>query len=46
MQLGLARLKSGDLAGARAAYQRARALDPGHPGIEKNLRLLDQQPGG
>jgi len=45
MQIALARLKSGDPAGAREAYERARSLDPGHPGIEKNLRLLDLQEG-
>ncbi|MFN0007981.1 MAG: tetratricopeptide repeat protein [Planctomycetota bacterium] len=45
MQLALARVKSGDFAGARQAYERARALDPGHPGIRKNLRLLDLQEG-
>lgn len=45
MQLALARLKSGDLPGARETYERARALDPGHPGIERNLRLLDLQEG-
>lgn len=45
MQLALARVKSGDFGGAREAYERARSLDPGHPGIQKNLRLLDLQEG-
>ena len=45
MQLALARLKSGDFDASREAYARARALDPGHAGIAKNLRLLDLQQG-
>jgi Flp pilus assembly protein TadD len=45
MQLAYARLRAGDLEEARAEYERALALDPGHPGIRKNLRLLDVQAG-
>ena len=45
MELALARLKTGDFDAARASYERALALDPGHPGIAKNLRLLDLQSG-
>jgi len=45
MQLAFARLRAGDLDAARAEYERARVLDPGHPGIARNLRLLDLQEG-
>jgi O-antigen ligase len=45
MQLAFADVRSGDFAAARAGYERARALDPGHPGIRRNLRVLDLQEG-
>jgi hypothetical protein len=45
MQLAFARLRAGDFAAARDSYEKARALDPRHPGISKNLRLLDLQEG-
>lgn len=41
MQLALALLRGGHRAEARAAWEHAQRLDPEHPGIRRNLRLLD-----
>jgi tetratricopeptide (TPR) repeat protein len=41
----LAQLREGDAAKARETWERAQRLDPGHPGIRRNLRALDLQEG-
>jgi O-antigen ligase len=45
MQLALTFVRAGDRPRARQEYERALALDPTHPGILQNLRLLDLQEG-
>jgi tetratricopeptide (TPR) repeat protein len=45
MQLAFAHLRTGEPERAREEYRRALALDRTHPGIVKNLRLLDLQEG-
>jgi tetratricopeptide (TPR) repeat protein len=39
-QLGLAKRKAGQFAEAKAAYERALALDPNHANAERNLAIL------
>jgi len=45
MQRALARVRIGEHDGAREDWERALALDPSHPGILANLRVLDLQTG-
>lgn len=45
MQLGLTDVRAGQVEPARAAWLRALALDPGHPGLLRNLALLEARHG-
>lgn len=45
MQLGLANVRAGQVEPARAAWLRALTLDPGHPGLLRNLALLEARHG-
>ncbi len=45
MQLGLAHVRGGRIAAAREAWLRALELDPAHPGLLRNLALLEARHG-
>lgn len=45
MQLGVAEVRSDQVEMARAAWLRALALDPAHPGLLRNLALLEARHG-
>lgn len=42
-ELGIALARAGDFAGARRELEHALALDPGHPGVRKNLLLVERE---